>query len=385
MRQSTPGSPTRAIGLMSGTSADGVDVAWLASDGLSIAETGPFESYPFEDGERARILAAMGDAAPGPDAVRAVTEAHARAVEAFLSAHPDLRGRTDVIGFHGQTTFHDPENHRTVQIGDAEALAGATGLPVVHDFRSADVAAGGQGAPLAPLYHVALAEGLTQPLAVLNLGGVGNVTWIGPQAPPMAFDTGPANALIDDWMAAGSGERFDADGQTAASGRVDRSRLDAWLGHSYFGRKPPKSLDRNDFTASVDGMSLTDGAATLAAFTVESVALALVHMPAPPVRWLVTGGGRHNRHIMSELAQRLGAPVAPVEAVGWNGDALEAQAFAFLAVRSLRGLPLSLPSTTGVPRPMPGGRLVQPTGSASERRPSTYLPTSPSTSSSSFS
>lgn len=385
MRQSTPGSLTRAIGLMSGTSVDGVDVAWLASDGLSVAETGPFETYPYDDGERAEIRAALGDAAPEPEAVKAVTEAHARAVEKFLSAHPDLRERTDVIGFHGQTTFHDPANRRTVQIGDAAALADATGLPVVHDFRNADVAQGGQGAPLAPLYHMALAEGLAQPVAVLNLGGVGNVTWIGPQAPPMAFDTGPANALIDDWMAARSGERFDADGRTAAAGHVDRRRLDDWLSHPYFGRMPPKSLDRNDFAVSVDGLDLADGAATLTAFTVESVALALAHMPAAPVRWLVTGGGRRNAHIMSELARRLGAPVAPVEAVGWNGDALEAQAFAFLAARSLRGLPLSLPSTTGVPRPMPGGRLVQPPASASERRPSTYLPTSPSTSSSSFS
>ena len=256
---------------------------------------------------------------------------------------------------------------------------------MVHDFRSADVAEGGQGAPLAPLYHLALAGELEQPLAVLNLGGVGNVTWIGPDASPIAFDTGPANALIDDWIGAHGGGCFDEDGRTAAAGKVDGSRLRDWLTDPYFLRLPPKSLDRNDFAVTAEGLSLADGAATLTAFTVETVALALNHMPSPPRRWLVTGGGRLNAHIMSELAKRLGVPVEPVEAVGWNGDALEAQAFAYLAVRSLRGLPLSLPTTTGVPRPIPGGRLVQTSASAAARRRSTYSLTSSSTSSSSLS
>ena len=376
---------TRAIGLMSGTSIDGVDVAWLSTDGERIGETGPFATYPYSDEERGIIRSALGESSAPEPAVRAVTEAHVRAVAAFLDDHPGLRDETDVVGFHGQTIFHDPANRLTVQIGDAQALADGIGLPVVHDFRSADVAEGGQGAPLAPLYHLALAGELEQPLAVLNLGGVGNVTWIGPDASPIAFDTGPANALIDDWIGAHGGGCFDEDGRTAAAGKVDGSRLRDWLTDPYFLRLPPKSLDRNDFAVTAEGLSLADGAATLTAFTVETVALALNHMPSPPRRWLVTGGGRLNAHIMSELAKRLGVPVEPVEAVGWNGDALEAQAFAYLAVRSLRGLPLSLPTTTGVPRPIPGGRLVQTSASAAARRRSTYSLTSSSTSSSSLS
>lgn len=370
MRQSKPGQTTRALGLMSGTSMDGVDVAWLESDGETVTRTGPFATYGYDAGERAAIRGALGLTEAPEAAIRAVTDAHVRAVRAFLDDNPGLEAETDVIGFHGQTIFHDPARRITVQIGDAQALADAIGLPVVFDFRSADVAAGGQGAPLAPLYHVALSAGLERPLAVLNLGGVGNVTWIGVDGPPIAFDTGPANALIDDWMMAKAGEPFDRDGETAAAGEADHGRVAQWLGQDYFRRTPPKSLDRNDFEVSVEDLGLADGAATLAAFTVGSVVLACAHMPVPPVRWLVTGGGRRNRHLMSELARRLGVTVEPVEAAGWDGDALEAQAFAWLAARSLHGLPLSLPTTTGVPSPMTGGRCVQPSASASasERR-----------------
>jgi len=228
-------------------------------------------------------------------------------------------------------------------------------------LEAGDVEAGGEGAPFAPLYHRALAQGLEQPVMVLNLGGVGNVTYIdGDEV--IAFDTGPASALLDDFMTARRGLPFDADGALAASGAADAAILAAMLDHPYFAAPPPKSLDRNAFHAlagAVGPLDDADGAATLAAFTVESVARALDHAPRPPLRWLVTGGGRLNRTFMRRLADRLGVPVEPVEAVGWDGDALEAQCFAWLAVRSVRGLPLSLPTTTGVPRPMPGGEVVR--------------------------
>ncbi|WP_417515021.1 anhydro-N-acetylmuramic acid kinase [Minwuia sp.] len=353
---------------MSGTSMDAVDVAWLRTDGRSRIEAGPAGGYPYQPDEREAVRAVLGQRQADDTAVSAVTAAHARAIDRFLASHEGLRENLDLIGFHGQTIFHDPANRITVQIGDAAYLADRFSIPVVHDFRSADVAAGGEGAPFASLYHVALAADLPKPLCVLNLGGVGNVTWIGDDDAVLAFDTGPASALMDDWMLARTGEPFDRDGATAASGTADRTRVSEWLEQDYFSKEPPKSLDRNDFVVSVEGMNVADGAATLAEFTILSVVRALEHMPARPARWLVTGGGRHNAHLMRRLGQELRATVEPVEAAGWQGDALEAQAFAWLAVRSLDGLPLSLPSTTNVPEPMTGGVLVQPASISARRR-----------------
>ena len=265
-----------------------------------------------------------------------------------------------VAGFPGHTVRHEPEAGRTDQIGDGAALARRLGIDVVNDFRSNDVAAGGQGAPMVPLFHAALARrsGLAAPLAVLNLGGVANVTWIGGPADEdlLAFDTGPGCALIDDWALAKTGAAFDRDGRLAGSGRVDRAALDALMAHPYFDATPPKSLDRNAFDpAPVRGLAVDDGVATLVAFTAEAARRALDYMPAAPRRWLAAGGGRHNPALMDALAERLGAPCDAVERVGWQGDALEAQAFGYLAVRSLRGLALSLPRTTGVPHPVSGG------------------------------
>lgn len=348
-----------ALGLMSGTSLDGVDAALVRTDGIRVLEFGPFRTEPYDAAFRERLRAVLGGKGDVAGVERDLTEIHTAAVKALLREAG--RKEADLIGFHGHTILHAPEARRTWQIGDGALLARQTGIDVVHDFRSADVAAGGEGAPLAPVYHAALAAALERPLAVLNIGGVANVTWIdGPPSAPdlIAFDTGPGNALVDDWVRRHDGRLYDADGALAAAGRVDTGALAQLLEHDYFGRRPPKSLDRDAFsTAPVAKLSVPDGAATLTAFTAHAVARAVAHFPAPPRRWLVTGGGRHNRTLMAALAQALPGTVAPVEAARWNGDGLEAQAFAYLAVRSLRGLPLSFPGTTGVERPMAGGVL----------------------------
>ena len=352
-----------AVGLMSGTSLDGVDAALLRTDGETWVETGAALSLPYEAGFRAELYGLLGCEDRAAPAMRRIEEAltrrHAEAVKALLARAGLPAEEVGLIGFHGQTLAHDPARRLTLQLGDGAALARLCGIPVIADFRAADVAAGGQGAPFAPLYHAALATGLERPLAVLNLGGVGNVTWLG-EGPQeiVAFDTGPGNALLDDWAARHTGEAVDRDGALAAAGRVDEAALAALMADDYFVVPPPKSLDREDFDPTpVARLSAADGAATLTAFTAASVAAALPHLAAAPRRWLVTGGGRRNPSLMARLHEALGAPVEPVEAVGWNGDALEAQAFAYLAVRSLLGLPLSLPTTTGVPRPITGGVL----------------------------
>ncbi len=369
-----------ALGLMSGTSLDGIDVAALATDGRRRVAAGPALTVPYPDAFRERLRAVLGGACPSAEiaAVESeLTRLHAEAVAQFRRKHPGVA--IDLVGFHGHTILHRPAERRTWQIGDGMLLARLVGVDVVGDFRSADVAAGGEGAPLAPLYHAALAANRAKPLAILNLGGVGNVTWIGPGRDAgaddiLAFDTGPGNALIDDWVHRHTGRAADIDGALARAGQVSASHVTRFIEHPYFARKPPKSLDRDEFRNAVpDDLALADGAATLTEMSAAAVAEATRHFPAPPREWLVCGGGRRNPALMAALARRLAVPppfpppqagegrvevpVRPVEAVGWDGDALEAQAFAYLAVRSLMGLPLSLPATTGVPRPTLGGHL----------------------------
>jgi anhydro-N-acetylmuramic acid kinase len=280
-----------------------------------------------------------------------------------LRAHGIERRDIAVVGFHGQTVLHRPERRLTVQIGDGAGLARRVGVPVVYDLRAADVAAGGQGAPLVPVFHRALVENLqrSHPIAVLNIGGVANVTYID-SADLIACDTGPGNALIDDFMMAQSGAPFDRDGAAAAQGRVDEAWLAAALALPFFSAPPPKSLDRNAF-ASVDasGLSLEDGAATLTAFTAAAVAAVVPLLPQAPRSWIIAGGGARNTTLMRMLAQRLApATVEAAQSLGWSSDAIEAQAFAYLAVRSLNGLPISFPGTTGAPRAMTGGVVARP-------------------------
>lgn len=363
----------KAIGLMSGTSLDGVDVALIETDGERIGAFGPTGYRAYADSERELLRQALTDAAsitrrdarPGvlADAERLVTHAHAEAVENFLRTNSLSRDDIDVVGFHGQTVLHRPDQKLTVQIGDGHALAKALGVPVVFDLRAADVAAGGQGAPLVPVYHSALVRMLDRsgPTVVINIGGVANITYIDDEK-LIACDTGPGNALLDDFMLRRTGEAVDRDGRTAVKGRADGEWIAKALGSSFFNSPPPKSLDRNDFaTLTVDSMSTEDGAATLTAFTAASIAMIAPMLPQLPIRWIVVGGGASNPTLMEMLGERL-APATVVRGsdLGWSGDAIEAQAFAYMAVRSLKGLPLTFPGTTGVAAPQTGGILAKP-------------------------
>ena len=359
---------TWALGLMSGTSLDGIDAALIKSDGDQRVEFGAFLTLPYDEKFRSQLRTVLGGKGPIAEVEADLTRRHGEAVHQLLAKAGVRPGDVEVIGFHGQTILHEPENGRTWQIGDGALLAALTGIPVVCDFRSRDVAAGGEGAPFAPLYHAALASKLDKPVAVINIGGVANITWISPGNPPLAFDSGPGNALLDDWMARHSGRACDRDGAAALAGRVDDSVLARLLEDPYFSRPPPKSLDRNAFDPSpLEGLDQADGAATLTAFTAATVARGLALMPADPKRVLICGGGRHNPAMMESLKHHIGITPEPVEAVGWQGDALEAQAFAYLALRSLSGRPLSLPSTTGVRQATTGGRLFLPIGEAGDR------------------
>jgi anhydro-N-acetylmuramic acid kinase len=359
-----------AIGLMSGTSLDGIDAALIETDGEALLRPLAFRGEAYSDSARAQLAAATALALTfekpraSPDVLAAgdlITRTHVLAVQKLLRDAGLSAEEVQVIGFHGQTVAHRPDRGWTWQIGDGQALADATGITTIADLRSADVASGGQGAPLLPVYHAALTAGLERPLAVLNLGGVGNITWIGADGTLVAFDTGPANGLIDSWVEQETGARFDAGGGLAAAGRVDEAVLTAMLDHNFFALPAPKSLDRNDFTIQpVRGLAPAEGAATLTAFTAATVAEALMLLPERPRQLLVAGGGRHNPVMLAMIADRTGLMPEPVDALGWNGDAIEAEGFAYMAVRSLKGLPISFPGTTGVKAAMVGGVLHRP-------------------------
>jgi anhydro-N-acetylmuramic acid kinase len=361
----------RAIGLMSGTSMDAIDVAFVETDGARKIFLAATAAYPYAEAERDLLRRALADAVhltdrtarPGflAEAEAMITRRHARAVEAFLAEQAIDRTTIDIVGFHGQTVLHRPEHHLTVQIGDGSALADALGLAVAYDFRAADCAAGGQGAPLVPIFHHALASvaAFTEPVATINIGGVANVSFLSPEKDPVACDAGPGNALIDDLMWTRTGVALDRDGAVAARGQVDETVLEQFLAHPWFLLPPPKSLDRNAFSAEpVARLSTEDAAATLTAFTAAGLARALSLMPEPTILAIVCGGGARNPTLMRELAKRLPCKVASAEQFGWSVEAMEAQAFAFLAVRTLKGLPITFPTTTGIAKPAAGGLIV---------------------------
>lgn len=354
-----------AIGMMSGTSLDGIDMALVRTDGKDFTELEAFETVPYTDDIRQKIKNILGSRHANEataDVERLVTEAHIQAIK-------DFGHKADVIGFHGQTVLHDPSQKFTWQIGDAQALAQATEINVVADMRMADIKAGGQGAPLLPLCHRAFASEAIRPIAILNLGGVGNVTWLGEKRQDiLAFDTGPANALIDDLVKEKTGKRYDSDGKLAKAGIVHQEMVDDWLKHKYFDKAAPKSLDRDEWKIRrAYDLPLEDAVATLASFTVQSVVKSFKNLPALPKVVYVAGGGRHNSYIMEALNKALPYPVGPVEKLDWNGDAVEAKGFAYLAVRSLLGLALTLPTTTGVPEAITGGILYKSSNSGALR------------------
>jgi anhydro-N-acetylmuramic acid kinase len=377
-----------AIGLMSGTSMDGIDLAVLRTDGAAFIERGASLFVPYEAALRRRIQGALETAKaivsrndrPGGLAELEcdITGRHADAIETFLRDGAKNSGAVEVIGFHGQTVLHRPQAGLTVQLGDGPLLAALSGLPVVYDMRANDMLHGGQGAPLVPAYHVALAKSLPvryagkSPVVFVNIGGISNVTYVPEKSDPIAFDSGPGNALIDQWVSRESAVPYDADGAIASQGGVVRSVVERFLEVPFFARSGPKSLDRNDFTLETAGqMELADGARTLAAVSAEAILKAAEHMPKPPKLWIVCGGGRKNPHIVGDLrdgAAKDGADVILAEDAGLNGDSMEAEAWAYLAVRSMKGLPLTFPTTTGCNEAVTGGVLVRPQQAISTRQ-----------------
>lgn len=376
-----------AIGIMTGTSADGIDVAVIKTDGEKIISFGPTLALPFETGLHDLIKTVLRESQVLTadlqyndkmlEAERRLTIATGKAVNELLTSNNLTSSEVDVIGFHGQTTVHRPldplspaadQKPFTCQLGNGELLAQLSSIDVVYDFRSNDIKEGGQGAPFSPLYHNALVawSDLEYPIAVVNIGGVANVSFLSsPHIEDIiAFDTGPGNGLIDDWVRLHTGENYDKDGQMAAGGLLQEKILAQMLNHPFFSLSLPKSLDRYDFDlAPLRGVNAEDGAATLTSFTARSIALAQSFLPVSPKNWIVCGGGRLNKTLMRELETALEhgkkTNVKSAEQVGWNGDHLEAQAFAYLAVRSLRNLPLSYPNTTGVSKPVKGGKLCK--------------------------
>lgn len=351
---------------MSGTSLDGVDAALIETDGQGTVIPQGFLYVPYPDDLRARVKQYFGTKVKTPEtdaAERELTVFHADVVEKFLVQEKLDPSSIDVIGFHGQTLYHDPDNKFTWQIGDGKLLASETGITTVNDFRTNDVNRGGQGAPLMPIYHYARARAsnLKRPVAILNIGGVSSVTYIdGNEDDLITFDCGPGNALIDDLIFKATGERFDKDAKWARQGKPDKGVLDRWLAHEYFERPAPKSLDRDAWDVkTISNFELPTAAATLTAFTVDAIAKGVKHFPEAPKEWYITGGGRRNPAMMEGLKNALKVPVHPVDQIGWDGDALEAEGFAYMAVRKLLDLPISFPKTTGCPTPLTGGSVYK--------------------------
>lgn len=359
----------RAIGLMSGTSLDGVDIALIKTDGVDVYEFGRAYTVPYDEALREELRSILGLRPDTPEdeakilaAEQNLTQFHAEIVKDFLEGEHEA---VDVIGFHGHTVHHEPINHYTHQIGDGQLLANLTGIKVVNRFRNADVRAGGQGAPLVPVYHVALCADLEKPVAILNIGGVSNLTWIGANGEMLAFDTGPGNAPVNDWVLKHGGMYMDYNGRLAISGKVDEHIISILMKHKFFGQYPPKSMDRNLFKEKLEhleGLSLADGAATATAFAADAIAYSInFYLPEAPKSLIICGGGANNPTMVRFIRQRLShVGVKTAKDLNLNCDAIEAQAFAYMAVRRLSGLPISFPTTTGVSEPLIGGEVFYP-------------------------
>lgn len=370
MNQGEGKAPIIALGLMSGTSLDGIDAALLETDGDKILYTGPFHTVAYSDAFRVRLKNAVETAARNneptadPSLISDLTSLHCDCIRELLSSvQPDSKWASpSVVGFHGHTTLHRPDRGVTQQIGNPAQIAEAFSIPVVSNFRAHDVEHGGQGAPLAPIYHAAMLASDSKPVCVVNIGGIGNITWIGPEKNELvAFDTGPGNGLMDAWIEQTTGARFDQDGNLSATGTVNPAVLDELLSLPYYTLDYPKSLDRSDLSLKpIQALAQSDGAATLLAYTVKTILMGVKQCPAPPLALYVSGGGRHNKTLMARLAEESPCPVHAIEGCGWNGDVVEAQAFAFMAVRSQLGLPITFTNTTGTATALTGGELTTP-------------------------
>lgn len=364
-----------ALGLMSGTSMDGVDSALIETDGHHAKTVGKAVHMAYSPEMRKKIARGMdravslGHPAQQDDELNwladKLTQLHAKAVKQTLFDNGLDEKDINVIGFHGQTLLHNPDENWTWQIGNGQLLANLVQIPIVNDFRRKDMERGGQGAPLVPIYHQALIREHAldkYPVAIINIGGVSNITWVASnvEGRMLAFDTGPGNALLDDWVHKHTGKPMDQDGLISAKGEVDTHLLNQWMENSFFYKMPPKSLDRYSIDVpGLEELSLEDGAATLVAFTVKTIEIALKHCPESPKNIYITGGGRHNRTLMAKL-QDLDIPLCGVEDLGWRGDFIEAEAFAFMACRHMLKLPITFPGTTGVSQSSPGGQLYYP-------------------------
>lgn len=355
------------VGMMSGTSLDGIDVAAIETDGKKIFQKKEGATYPYTDAFQNKLKSILGETSPTAEIEkieRELTELHAKAFEKYIKKIGFNAKEIDLIGFHGHTIMHRPPSRfkdpATWQIGDGAYLRTLTGIPVIYDMRKNDLMHGGEGAPLVPLYQKSLVEGMDLPLAIINIGGISNVAWIGPQDQILAFDMGPGNALLDQWVNQKLNKRFDEEGHLARQGKVDEKIIRLFQDHPYFKQKPPKSLDRLDFSLeSVADLSAEDGAATLVEMTARSIEKGVSFFPKKPKQYIITGGGRLNKALMQRISDVLApVPVKTTEALGWDGDFIEAEAFAFLAVRALKKHPLTLPTTTGVKKPVSGGVLI---------------------------
>ena len=367
----------KIVGLMSGTSLDGVDAALLEADGETIARFGAGLETPFLEPERDVLQQAVRAAlqwrfnGPEPEIFQSaeivLTQTHARAVRSVCKQERIKPSELDLVGFHGQTVVHVPpvdgQLGRTCQIGNGQALANELNCPVAYDFRSHDMENGGQGAPLAPIYHQLLVQssGLPRPLGVLNIGGVANLTLLNRDGTIQAFDTGPGNGLMDAWTLEKTGNSMDANGELAARGRVHDQTLADLLAHPHFKIQGPKSLDRWDFSLDhARNLSVEDGLATLSAFTAMAISDGFKWVNEPPQMLVAAGGGRKNTELLRRIAEVCAVPVLTAEQVGWRGDLIEAEAFAVLAARCLNAQPISFPGTTGVATPLTGGQLAYP-------------------------
>lgn len=344
---------------MTGTSCDGLDLAYMITNGAAQFTLGPAITIPFSDEYRntLRQRVTLGAERHFMDDALAkdIANHHAHHIKEFMQ-HNQLE--VDAIGFHGQTVWHDPANGVTVQLGDCQHLANQLNIQVVGQMRQNDVANGGQGAPLAPIYHQAMAVDLPKPSVFLNIGGVANLTYIDENS-LIAGDIGPGNALIDDWMQVHTGIAQDTNGICAQKGFPNQSLLKEWLQDPFFAQPLPKSLDRlyfHKFLNDCQNLTLEDGAATLTNFTVECVIKSLELLPEVPQQLIVCGGGCHNPVLMQLLRQNF-AKVITATDLGYNGNAIEAQLIAYLAARFFEKLPSSFPSTTGVVGPTIAGQL----------------------------